>query len=169
MKFSVPQGSVLGPKYYTMYTKPLSSICKKSWFSSSLYADDSQLYLSFKPTDNVAHTEALGRVERCLNDIVAWMHDNMLKLNTDKTELIVFASQRNAKFVENVSVTIGESNIKSSSCVQNLGASLDSKLNMEKQVNAISRSCFVQLLQINHIRKYQTADATKFLVNSRLT
>ena len=51
-------------------------------------------------------------MESCLNDIVAWMHDNMLKLNTDKTEVIVFASQRNAKFVENVSVTVGESNIK---------------------------------------------------------
>ena len=62
--------------------------------------DDSQLYLSFKPADNVAHTEALCRVERCLNDIVAWMRDNMRKLNKDKTEFIFFASQRNASLLQ---------------------------------------------------------------------
>ena len=52
---------------------------------------------------------------------------------------------------------------------KNLGASLDSKLNMEKQVNAISLSYFTQLLQVNHISKYLTTDATKHLVNSRVT
>ena len=45
------------------------------------------------------------------------MHDNMLKLITDKTEVTFFASQRNVKFVENALVTVGESNNKSSSCV----------------------------------------------------
>ena len=47
-------------------------------------------------------------------------------------------------------------------CKLNLGASLDSKLNMEKQVNYISRSCFPQLRQKSRIRKYLT-DATKSL------
>ena len=83
-----------------------------------LYTDDSQLYFSFKPAHNIAHKEALCLVESCLNDKVACMHGNMLKLNTDKTEVIVFVSHRNAKFVENVSVTVSESNIKSSSCVK---------------------------------------------------
>ena len=83
----LPQGSVLGLKYYTMYIKPLGSISKNHGLVHHFYADDSQLYLSFKPTDIVAHTEALCRVESCLNDIVAWMHDNMLKLNTDKKKL----------------------------------------------------------------------------------
>ena len=68
--------------------------------------------LSFKSTDNVAYTKALSHVERCLNDILALHDHNMLKLNTDKSEVTVFASQRNAKFVENVSMTVGESNIE---------------------------------------------------------
>lgn len=33
------------------------------------------------------------RVEACLNDVVSRMHQNKLKLNTDKTELIVFSSK----------------------------------------------------------------------------
>ena len=134
MKFSVPQGSVLGPKYYTMYTKPVGSICRNHGLVHHFYADDLQLYLSFRPTDKVAHTEALFRVDSSLNEIVARIHDNMLKLYTDKTEVIVFASQR----ISNVIVTVGETNIEASSCVKSNGASLDSKLNMEKHVNMVT-------------------------------
>ena len=64
MTFSVPQGSVLGPKFYTIYTTPVGAICKKhGLFSYHFYADDSQLYLSFKPTDQVTGAEAIRRVE----------------------------------------------------------------------------------------------------------
>ena len=72
------------------------------------FADDSLLSLLFNPTDNVSHTEAPRHVGSCLNDIIALMYDNMLKLNTDKTEVIVFTSHRNINFVVNVSVTVGE-------------------------------------------------------------
>jgi hypothetical protein len=51
MKYSVPQGSVLGPKNYIMYTKPVGAICKRHGLLHHFYADDSQLYLSFKPID----------------------------------------------------------------------------------------------------------------------
>ena len=82
-KFSVPQGYVMGPKFYTMHIKPVGSICKP--------------ILSFKPTDNVAHIDTLRRVDNCLNDIVAWMHDNMLKLNTNKRSYCLFiATQHQA-------------------------------------------------------------------------
>ena len=60
-----------------MYTKPVGSICKNHGLVNHFYADDSQLYLSFKTTDNVANTETLILGERCLNDMVAWIHDNI--------------------------------------------------------------------------------------------
>ena len=97
MEYSVPQGSVLGPKFFTMYTKPVGEICKKHGLSHHFYADDSQLYLSFKPTSKITREEAIRRVENCLDEIVAWMNRNMLKLNADKTELILFFSQNNEK------------------------------------------------------------------------
>ena len=50
MKYSVPQGSVLGPKNYIMYTKPVGDICRRHGLHHHFYADDSQLYLSFKHT-----------------------------------------------------------------------------------------------------------------------
>jgi len=169
LTFSVPQGSVLGPKFYTMYTKPVGEICKKHGLGHHFYADDSQLYLSFEPTDGAAQNETLNRVEKCLQDIISWMNTNMLKLNTDKTEVIVFSSQNNAKFVEGLTVKVGDSTIKPSQFVRNLGAWFDSRMNMEHHINAISRSCFGQIRQIGHIRQYLTPNATKSLVNSLVT
>jgi hypothetical protein len=121
MKFSVPQGSVLGPKFYTMYTKPVGSICRHHGLDHHFYVDDSKLYLSFKPTGIVTQAETLHRIERCLHDIVSWLHGNMLKLNTDKTEVIVFASNRNADIIRDISMTVGDSQIDPSTCVRNLG------------------------------------------------
>ena len=46
-----PQGSVLGPKLYIMYTNSVGDICRNHRLNHHLYADDSQLYLYFEPTD----------------------------------------------------------------------------------------------------------------------
>ena len=110
MNYSVPQGSVLGPKNYIMYTKPVGAICRNHGLKHHFYADDSQLYLSFKPADRVSQDEALHRVEACLNDIVSWMHGNMWNLNADKTEVILFTSKRNATLVSDISVNVGHAN-----------------------------------------------------------
>ena len=169
MNFSVPQGSVLGPKFFTMYTKPVGDICRRHGLYHHFYADDSQLYLSFKPLDQTMKAGTIVRAENCLKDIIDWMNCNMLKLNTDKTEVIVFSSQRNSKHVENIKVNVGSSIITPSGCVRNLGALLDSKFDMEQHVNSVTKSCYAQIRKIGHIRQYLTADATKTLVNSLVT
>ena len=169
MNFSVPQGSVLELKFYNMYTTPVCAICKKHGLEYHFYADDSHLYLSFKPTDQVTRAEAIRRVEACLKDTLSWMQGNMLKQNADKTEVIVFASERNAGLVNGISVAVDDSNIKPSSCVRNLGAWLDIRVDMEQHVNSVCKSCFGQIRQIGHIRRYLTTDTTKSLVNSLVT
>jgi len=166
MTYSVPQGSVLGLKTFIMYMKPVGLICRNHGLSNHFYADDSQQYLTFKPNENVSAREALYRVESCLSDIVSWMHTNMLKLNTDKTEVIVFSSKHNKQFVNDISVTVGTSQIKPSPVVRNLGAFFDSRMNMESHINAVCRSRYAQLRQIGHIRQYITSDATQSLVSS---
>ena len=85
MRFSVLQGSVLGPKFYTMYTKQVGLICKKYGLRHHFYEDESQLH---------SKTETLRRVEICLCEILILMNTHMLELNSDKTEIIVFASNK---------------------------------------------------------------------------
>ena len=91
LKYGVPQGSVLGPILFTMNTTPLGNICNHS-LDFHLYADDTQFYLSFKPRDSISRQTAISQVEACIKDIKTWMTNNLLKLNDDKTELLVITT-----------------------------------------------------------------------------
>ena len=90
LDFGVPQGSVLGPRIYCMYTKPVSDITQRHGLSHHSYADDTQLYMTMDHSNN-DWRYSLARIELCVSEIREWMNQNMLKLNDDKTELTVFA------------------------------------------------------------------------------
>jgi len=47
LSYGVPQGSVLGPKLFTVYSAPIATICRQNDLQVQMYADDSQLYLFF--------------------------------------------------------------------------------------------------------------------------
>ena len=59
LKFGVPQGSVLGPLLFTLYTTPLNSMIFEHAIPHHLYADDSQLYVSFASGDSAAALSGL--------------------------------------------------------------------------------------------------------------
>ena len=91
LSFGVPQGSVLGPLLFTPYTTPLSSPVSGHAIPHHLYADDSQLYVSFSSCDSAA---ALNGLQSCLASVQSWMSTNKLKLNPDKTEVLLIGNQR---------------------------------------------------------------------------
>jgi hypothetical protein len=162
--FGVPQGSVLGPILFSMYVTPLATITSKHGLSYHFYADDSQLYVSFNPRVNFQ--ASIHSLEECISEIRDWMCLNMLKLNDDKSEFIVFGSKYSMSLVNSLSIKIGESAIESVDSVRNLGAVLDKHTNMEKFVNQKIKSCMYFIRNINRIRKYLTTEATKTLLQA---
>ena len=82
----VPQGSVLDLILFTMYIKPLSAIIDSDSIIHHSFVDDLQLQMS-APPDRIS--ELLHSVHSCTSDVKAWATANMLKLNDNKTELML--------------------------------------------------------------------------------
>jgi len=167
LKFGVPQGSVLGPRLYCMFAKPIGEICKRHNMLYHCYADDTQVYLVIEPCDNWNNVSI--RLQVCLSDISSWMRTNLLKLNQDKTELIIFAPKHRMQTFTQCELVFDGIVVSDASFVKNLGVYFDKTLTMDKQSSAIAKSCYYQIRNIGRIRSYISDDACKTLVCSLVT
>lgn len=168
LQYGVPQGSVLGPKLYSMYTQPLAKVVQQRDVHDHFYSDDSQLYHMFTPRVSSSQAETVCALEDTAKAVKNWMVINKLKLNDDKTEVLTITSKHQAP-TDPVTLQIGNTTVASKPVVRDLGVLLDRHMSMDKHVNSVCRSARFQLRNISHIRRYLTTDATKSLVHALVT
>ena len=84
--YGVPQGSVLGPLLFILHTTPLSTIFSRLSVNHKLYADGTQLYLSFNAENFTKNIELL---QKTISEISSWMATNFLSLSPSKTEFLL--------------------------------------------------------------------------------
>ena len=169
LECGVPQGSCLGSLLFIIYTSKLFEIIRSHFPSAHAYADDTQLYMSFRPSDSSSELEAVTALENCILDVHAWMRGDMLWLNDEKTEFLLVGSRQQLAKVSINSIKVGEADVAPVSSARNLGAWFDSHLDMSTHISKTCGSAFYYLYSIRHIRKFLSREHTEQLVHAFIT
>ena len=164
----MPQGSVLGPILFTLYTCPLGRICRKHSIGYHLYADDQQIHLSFKPCIIGSHEQCIKRLEDCIAEIHEWMTLNLLKLNDNKTEFILFGTRQQLSKLNTipVSIVIGDTMVHPVEMVRNLGYTMDKLLENTAHINKTVSTTYCQIKNIQKIRSKLDNESTHTVVQA---
>ena len=117
----------------------------------------------YTPAGNITQLpEIIHSTQSCISDVKAWMTNNQLQLNNDKTEMILIATKTvlNSDSVPQ-SINLEGSDIKFANTVRNLGVCLDPTLSFQQQISSVCRTCYLELGRITAIRHYLSEDVTK--------
>ena len=101
------------------------------------YADDTQLYLAFKPDCALSTNEAISAMEVCVREIIVWVLCDKLKINEDKTEVIIIGTRQQLARVQVDCLTVGDARVPFGSAVKNLGTCTDTLLSLQVQINIV--------------------------------
>ena len=150
LEYGVPQGSILGPLFYLLYTREIEAVVQQHGFHVHLYADDCTLYFSYKDDEAV---EAKVKLSLCVKSIKAWMRKSFLKLNTEKTTIMLF--KPNGKCVETSSLCLNDGGkiVHAENTAKLLGVVIGPSLNFSEFATKKIQTCNFHLSNLRAIKK----------------
>ena len=165
LKYGVPQGSILGPMFYLLYTTEIESIVRSHGMQIHVYADDCKVYFSYKPEDKREAEERLGT---CITALKTWMSANFLKLNSDKTVVKIFKPERQSSdlTVGTFSLTDIDARIQPSETIKVLGVMFGKRMNFKEFASRKIQICNLQLRNLWAVRKCLPTETRILLVTN---
>ena len=164
LSLGVPQGAVLGPPLFTLYTTQLSSLISGHDIPHHLYADDSHLYISLPSGDSAA---ALNGLQSCLASVQSWMSTNKLKLNPEKTESFLIGNEwQRSKYLSMFPIELFGVKTDPAKSSRNLGVIFDKNYNFHSHISAFGSSCIYHIQDLQHIRRHLDLKSAQLLANA---
>ena len=120
------------------------------------YADDTTLYVGDKNLRTV-----LSKSEKDTLLLSEWFSDNFMKLNEEKSHLLIFGAKN-----DGMTLNIGASQISESESEKLLGVTLDSKLDFNVHVNQVCMKASQKLYALARVPNYMDTEKVKLIMRS---
>lgn len=158
----VPQGSVVSPLLYAIYTSNIDNIIKNS--NAQYYADDTQIYLSFKKEDVF---ESCQKMNNDLESLRSFSLNHSLFLNPKKCCLMLFGPKNDVNSVNNhVNVKVGDTILEIKNNVRNLGLTFDNLLRFDQHISGCMQRAYIRLKLLYSSRHDLSPKLKKLLCDS---
>ena len=160
----VKQCCVLGPDLFSIYVRNQPKVFESCQFKSTSFADDSNGMKTFaiEFQFNVCKHD----VPTVMKEITNWMNAMFLKINPEKTEIILFHLKAMKEQVIIRGTLIEGQCIRYSTAVKNVDVWLDEHVDLDTHVNKIVSHCYKLLKDIGRIRNVITQIHTEMLVHA---
>ena len=160
--YGVPQGALLSPLLFCIYSNDLPTVAPTCNLES--FVDDSKLLLSFP----IEHTiNALRKVEEDLVEVAKWCCDNKLLINPPKIKFLIIGTRQLRRNTENeISISFLGKDLSSTQSGNDLGVILDSVLSYDEHITKLVSTCMSKLCQIYRVKDCFTKDTLKIIIES---
>src|SRR5664279_1519994 len=123
---------VLFSTLFTLLLSALLYLILPLIINHHLYADDTQLYISFSSLD---FTSNILKLQDTISKVSTWMSSNMLSLNQSKTEFLLIGLPKQLSKISNPIIQMPSGvSLSAVSSARNLGVIFDSTLSMSDHI-----------------------------------
>jgi hypothetical protein len=156
LAYGVPQGSVLGPLLFIIYTNDLP-FCSTS--GCILFADDTTIYRTGKDIDKLYNT-----LQNDIDQLCEWFRSNRLSLNAGKTNYMLFYNKQTVHSTKNI--IVDNNPINHANSVKFLGVIIDEQLTWSTHIDKCAKKISSGLYAINAVKNILNTKNLKILYHS---
>lgn len=152
---------------YLLYMSPLGDIIKRHYLDFHFYADDTKLYLAFKP-NAAKQPGSIACSEACVRETYSVEKDEVEQGQDRIEKLTLSAHHGQSPSIEHIEISCER--IQPSPSAKNMSIIFDQHLSLDQRVTSICKSCFVfDLPSIARIRECLSTTDTETLVHAIIT